>query len=477
MRVKNYYLKVNSQTMTICPAHTSNGETVASFVRMLSQVSKTFRFRSVIKQLNGRGLLALQVALIFILGLQTASAMPEFARRYDISCAACHSAFPRLNQFGEEFAANNMRLPNWKDSNAKTGDDFLALPAYPPIAVRAQAYTQARDGKSIDPLSGKTDSATTDFQSPYLVKILSSAPLSDYITYYFYAILAEKGTNGEVLIEDAWFRHSSIFGTDIGMMLGQFQLSDLMFPREVRLSFQDFMVYRMAGITYDRGMLFDRDLGPVELAIGLTNGNGITDNLNINSPGYRRPDKMFDNDNSKTVFGRIGTDIGPVSAGLFGMNAKQRSVATGNAGLDGGDRNTDKYAVGLDLSGDFGGNTYWYAQYLWNSWDGFLDADPGRDYRWHGGFVGVDYIPDDRWAYSLLYNYADAGDLADTDTVYEGIDINSLSLTASYYFMRNLKGVAEINIDILDKDNKNGTYWTGHLSKENYILFGFDAAF
>lgn len=418
-----------------------------------------------------------QIAMLWAASLQTAWAMPEFARRYSLSCAACHSAFPRLNKFGEQFVANNMRLPNWKDSTVKTGDDLLALPAYPPIAVRAQAYVQARDGKSIDPVTGATDSATTDFQSPYLIKLLSSAPLSDNITYYFYAILAEKGANGEALVEDAWFRHGDIFGSGIGMQLGQFQLSDLMFPRETRLPFQDFMAYRMAGITYDRGVLFDRDIGPFELGLGLSNGNGITDNLNINSPGYRRPDKMFDNDNSKTVFGRIGTEIGPVSLGLFGASGKQRSIALGNAGLDSGTRNTDKRVAGLDLSGDFGGHTYWYAQYLWNRWDGFLDANPGRDYRWQGGFAGVDYIPSERWAFSLLYNYADAGDLANTDTIYEGIDMNSLSLTASYYFMRNVKAIAEVNVDFLKKTPQTGAYWTGHLTRENYVLFGFDAAF
>jgi hypothetical protein len=422
-------------------------------------------------------LLIVQGALLWVASLQMAWAMPEFSRRYSLSCAACHAAFPRLNKFGEQFAADNFRLPHWKESTAETGDDLLALPAYPPFAVRGQAYVQAREGKSIDPVTGATDSATTDFQSPYLVKLLSSAPLSDDITYYFYAILAEKGANGEALVEDAWFRHANIFGSGTGMLLGQFQLSDLMFPRETRMPFQDFMAYRMAGITYDRGVLFDRDLGPLELALGLVNGNGITDNLNINSPGYRRPDKMFDNDNSKTVFGRIGTDIGLMSPGLFGASGKQRGIALGNAGQDSGERNTDKRVLGLDLAGDFGGNTYWYAQYLWNSWDGFLDADPNRDYRWHGGFSGVDYIPNERWVFSLLYNYADAGDLADTDTVYEGIDMNSLSLTASYYFMRNVKGIAEINVDFLDEVEKTGTFWTGHLTKENYVLFGFDAAF
>lgn len=421
--------------------------------------------------------LASRATLLWMMGLQTAFAMPEFARRYNISCAACHVAFPRLNKFGEQFVANNMRMPNWRETAAKIPDDRLALPAYPPFAVRGQAYMQAREGKSIDPLTGETDSATTDFQSPYLVKVLSSAPLSEHITYYFYAILAEKGANGEALVEDAWFRHSNLFGTGVGMQLGQFQLSDLMFPREVRMPFQDYMVYRMAGITYDRGVLFDRDIGPVEAAFGLVNGNGINDNLNINSPGYRRPDAMFDNDNSKTAFGRIGTEIGPLALGLFGAGGQQPSIATGNAGLDTGGRDTDKRVLGLDLSGDFNGTLYWYAQYLWNSWDGFLDADAARDYRWNGGFAGIDYIPNDRWAFSLLYNYADAGDLANTDTIYEGIDINSLSFTASYYFMRNVKGIAELNVDFLDEADRTGAYWTGHLTKEHYLLFGFDTAF
>lgn len=41
----------------------------------------------------------------------------------------------------------------------------------------------------------------------------------------------------------------------------------------------------MAGITYDRGVLFDRDVGPFGIRLGFTNGNGITDNLAINGAG------------------------------------------------------------------------------------------------------------------------------------------------------------------------------------------------
>ncbi len=415
------------------------------------------------------------LALGLSLAAADASAIPAFSRQYSVSCVTCHAAFPRLNSFGEQFRASNYRLPNWRDTTLNTGDDMLALPKSLPAAIRAQAYVQTRTAEEIDPATGQPtgNSAKTDFQAPYLIKLISSAPLSDHISYYFYGIFAEKGGNGTTVIEDAWFRHDDLFGTKIGMQLGQFQISDLMFPRELRLTFNDYMVYRMAGITYDRGALFDRDFGAASVAFGLTNGNGIDQNFALNSPGYQRPDAMFDNDTRKTAFGRIGLKLGGTSAGLFGLYGRQASAADfiGTPGT----RQTGKRVVGLDFSGEAGGKVYWYVQGLWNRWDGFLDSDPARNIRWWGAFAGVDYVRDAHWVFSILYNYARDGDFANTGTIYEGIKINSLTLGTSYYFMRNVKGLIELNLDALPKDTPPP--YVGHLSKEHYLLFGFDAAF
>ncbi len=403
-----------------------------------------------------------------------AESAPLFARQYGISCVTCHSAFPKLNDFGKQFQENNYRLPNWKDTTVKTGDDDLALPNYIPLAIRAQAFVQGRDAEAVDVVTGEVTEADTDIQAPYLIKLISSAPLSDHISYYFYGIFAEKGGNGETVIEDAWFSHDDVFGTGVGMTLGQFQVSDLMFPRETRLTFQDFMAYRMAGITYERGVIFARGFGPIDVGIGLVNGNGIDENVTINSPGYRRPDHLFDNNNNKAAFIRVGTALGPVDTGLFAYSGEQKN-ATGPAGTESGSLDTDKNIIGLDMSGKLGDKTTWFAQFLWNEWDGFID--PNITYKWLGMFVGVDYVTGGKWSYSLLYNYADGEDFDNTDTVYEGIDINSLTFNASYYFMRNVKGVIEANYDFLDKEAQTGIYYTGHLTQENYVLFGFDAAF
>src|SRR5690606_35195303 len=155
---------------------------------------------------------------VFLPGI--ASAMPAFARQYNISCSACHSAFPKLNAFGEFFADQNFKLPNWRDTTVQTGDQLLALPKSLPVAVRAQSFVQLRDGEDIDPVSGPTgNDASFDFQAPYLVKLLASAPLSDHVTFYFYGVLAVKGGNGEPLIKHPCYQHDDVFGAHTRAML------------------------------------------------------------------------------------------------------------------------------------------------------------------------------------------------------------------------------------------------------------------
>lgn len=435
-----------------------------------------FKIKSDPSQIKIRTLsVSLLIGLLsFLLFPSIASAIPAFARQYNFSCNTCHAAFPRLNSFGRDFVANNYRLENWKDVALETGDDMLALPKTVPISLRAQANAQVHQAYEIDPVSGVAgDRATWDVQSPYLIKLLSSAPLSDHISYYFYGILAEHGDNGTALIEDAWISHDDVFASGIGLQLGQFQLSDFMFPRETRLTAQDFIAYRMAGITYERGVVFNRDIGPTSLVLGAVNSSGISSSTAANSAGYRRTETLFDNNNSKSVFGRIGANIGPVRTGLFGLSGKQASAA-GVLGDTAGTRMTDKRVVGVDFSGD-DGKLFWYGQLLWNKWDNFLDASPTVNRSWTGGFLGADYIYSDRWAYSLLYNRATAKDFSGTGTIYEGIDINTLSATASYYFMRNAKSIIEVNVDMQPKDNDGN--FVGHVTRENYLLVGFDVAF
>lgn len=42
-------------------------------------------------------------------------AIPAFARKYNVTCTACHTAPPRLNTFGERFLENGYQLPGTED--------------------------------------------------------------------------------------------------------------------------------------------------------------------------------------------------------------------------------------------------------------------------------------------------------------------------------------------------------------------------
>ncbi|MCB0421251.1 MAG: hypothetical protein KDD61_09650 [Bdellovibrionales bacterium] len=417
--------------------------------------------------------------LTLVLIATTSEAMPAFARKYKVSCVTCHSAFPKLNAGGEAFVANNYRFDHWKQTGiAEIADDDLWLPEKPSLAFRMQGYIKSReDYRNYDSTTGSaTEDNDIDLQSPYLIKALSSGALSDNLTYYFYAIFAEKGNNGTVVVEDAWFQYSQLFGVDLSLMLGQFQVSDLMFPREVRLPFSDFMAYRLAGITYERGAILSGGVAGIDWAIGIVNGNGISENYNMTSPGLKRPDHLFDRDRLKSWFGRLGYEIGGITSGVFALKgnqyAKSGAKLTGSTSIP-----SDVDIYGVDISGPVTSKFDFYFQYLATKWTGIDSTNSANAFDWTGGFLGIDYLWNDKWVFSLLQNYVDAGDFSSSHTVYRGLAVNSTSFTVSHYVARNAKLVFEVMGDWLETDRTTSDRTYGHQEKESSVLLGVDAAF
>jgi hypothetical protein len=65
--------------------------------------------------------------LIAFLGLpQTADAVSQFSRKYKVDCSTCHTVFPRLNAFGEEFMFNGFQWPGDKPDGDKLGKEELS---------------------------------------------------------------------------------------------------------------------------------------------------------------------------------------------------------------------------------------------------------------------------------------------------------------------------------------------------------------
>lgn len=72
----------------------------------------------------------LTVTIIMLLPYEQVSAIPAFARKYQISCQVCHSpAAPTLKPFGDEFAGAGFRMTDYESPRyfIQTGDDRLSL--------------------------------------------------------------------------------------------------------------------------------------------------------------------------------------------------------------------------------------------------------------------------------------------------------------------------------------------------------------
>ncbi len=73
------------------------------------------------------------ILLFFVITTQQASAIPAFSRKYQTSCATCHSNYPALNDFGEAFKKNGFKFP--KDDEAFVKE--------PPVLLGAKAQREA----------------------------------------------------------------------------------------------------------------------------------------------------------------------------------------------------------------------------------------------------------------------------------------------------------------------------------------------
>jgi hypothetical protein len=224
-------------------------------------------------------------------------AIPAFARKYNMSCKTCHSPFPALKDYGNDFAGNGFQLAD-KDAPRyyiDTGDEDLSLIRDFPLAARLEGYITYNQEKS----------EQSDFYAPVVFKILTGGAITNDISYYVYYIL-ESGEVGK--IEDAWFMFNNLFSSELDFTIGQFQVCDPLFKRELRLTRDDYYIYKvnpgasMVDLTYDRGIMlgYGFDSG-TDVVLEVVNGSGI---------GEQFLSGTFDNDKYKNIFGRISQDAG-----------------------------------------------------------------------------------------------------------------------------------------------------------------------
>lgn len=355
------------------------------------------------------------VVLITLVVADSAYSIPAFARKYNFSCNVCHYVAPKLKPFGEEFAGNGFQIPDKEPARffRNTGDPELSLMRELPIALRLELFGEYENDRS----------ANVDFKTPYIVKFLSGGNIAQDISYYFYYFISERGEMAGV--EDAFFMFNDLFGSDLDAYIGQFQVSDPLFKRELRLTQQDYKIYTtkvgqsQATLKYERGLMFTYGFPTgTDLTFEIMNGNGIGTTT------------LFDDDKYKNYLLRASQEI-------------NENFRVGGFGYYGKEKPNDIANEMMMLGGDFTVHTKYFelnTQYVYREDDNpvFSAVESVSKIKTQGGFAELILSPDfdnSNWFGTLLFNKV--------DSEINELDYESYTAALSYNLKRNVRIIGE----------------------------------
>ena len=387
-------------------------------------------------------LLLLIIAFSFII-IEESNAIPAFARKYGLSCQTCHSPAPRLKDYGDEFAGNGFRLSDKQSPRyyMETGDDKLSLLRDFPLAVRFDGHISYNNANSEKP----------DFGVPYILKLLSGGEITDNIAYYFYFYMSERGELAGV--EDCYIMFNNLFGIDFDIYFGQFQVSDPLFKRELRLTLEDYQIYKakpgpsQMNFAYDRGFMF---------TLGLETGTDIIFEV-VNGCGLKEADadKLFDIDKYKTFVGRVSQDV-------FDFLRIGGIVLTGKEVLGENTITNQVFSYGADMTINYDDILELNLQYIQRKDDNLiLDAESlnGVECNTKGAMAELIFTPnkdDSNWYAAALFNWVESD--------FKPIDYKTASLHFGYLLKRNLRLVLEGNYNFTNSDKPFGQVSLGFVT-------------
>ncbi len=252
-------------------------------------------------------LAVLMTSVVLLLSVNTAQAIPAFARKYKTSCTTCHYAFPKLNAFGKAFKNNGYRYPAGQDPEMTKEE---------PVSLGAESYKRVwpdaiwpADIAGTSPISiraigrvhfgGSWDDATTTnvveedkalyFEMPHEMEVLFGGSIGTNISYF-----------GEIELEHAnelayGFLVNYDFSPAFHWKFGDVGLSNS--PEDLRFGREH---YNTEELRNQSGTWRGRDgagggtelwgagngpngKGGFTYALGVGNGQGDADNFDLNS--------------------------------------------------------------------------------------------------------------------------------------------------------------------------------------------------
>ena len=350
------------------------------------------------------------IAVIFISVLFTESSygIPAFSRKYGFNCNMCHTAYPKLNDFGQRFRDNGYQLPG------QEGKEKTVMEIAPPIGIRTNAGASTfSDSKGTT--SGFRLYGLDLFAAGVLHKNISALiiytpridePAADYTG-------TSNGTNPSQLaaLESANFVFSNIIKDAFNVRVGRFEPSyQLVSQRRSLYVIQPYDIYSFSAVKNNNG--FGNNQLGVEAAghfrngfkygVGFINGTGPDPENNLAKDIYANLSMTFGKGDGQSAGQRIG---------LFGYYGWQPTsladLTVSPTGEANGKENKPFYRLGGSLSLNWETFNLQTLLVMGNDDKAFNLADSTQDYKFTGGFAQLDWagLLNNRIVVSALFNW------------------------------------------------------------------------
>ncbi len=355
----------------------------------------------------------LSLVVLSLLAPQPGEAIPAFARKTGFNCMMCHTAYPKLNDWGQRFRDNGYQLPG------QAGQEKTVFDSPPPISLRTSNGLNAYAGKR-DSQSGHVTTAGFDLNG---LDLLAAGPFHKNVSaLLIYTPRLDEPTAGyrstdasqPGALESASLVFSNLVPDILNLRVGRFEPAYHLFSsKRSYYLLESYEAYNFtspaSGFSFGDNQTGIEATGHARIgckyAMGIVNGTGP------------RPD----NDKFKDLYLAVSQTFGPGDGqsagqriGAFFYYGKQ-PTATGDSvstpssptgqGALGRDKPFHRYGGAVSLN--------WRtfnlgAMYLRGSDDKTFNVfDPEKSYTYQGGFVELDYagLWNNRLVGSGLFNW------------------------------------------------------------------------